>query len=231
MAAILEGDTDASRLSASGSVWVTGKSITSQSGLAAEGSLLLQDSSDMIGFVFIQAMATSVAHFVFHGGVQQVGHSHMPTGYEFTRSRRHLGQQSFFDESRSRFQAGKRGAIGIEPQRSGLRLPILRAHQHPGPFAEGVGWILCYYGLQRGDLLAAGIQYIAGVAKEMLCCQAIISGAGACNSGRRDGNQQNWSRYRSDASLEFHTAPPVAPRNSAIYRSTAMQGNADASQI
>jgi hypothetical protein len=107
--------------------------IASQSGLAAEGSLLLQDSSDMIGFVFIQTVAKSVGHFVFHSGVQQVRHAHVPTGYEFTRSSRHLGHQSFFDEGRSRFQAGKRGAIGIEPQHSGLRLPILRAHQHPSP--------------------------------------------------------------------------------------------------
>src|ERR1700722_15689190 len=112
MAALLEGDTDAARLSVSASrlsvnrsVCAMGKNIASQSGLAAEGLLLLQDLGDVIGFVFVQTAAEGVAHFVFHGGIQQIRHDHMPTGYEFTRPARYLGDQSFFNEGRSRFQA------------------------------------------------------------------------------------------------------------------------------
>ena len=54
---------------ASGEFPATNFWISSQSELAAERSLLLQASHDMIGFVFIQAMANRMTHFVFHGGV------------------------------------------------------------------------------------------------------------------------------------------------------------------
>jgi hypothetical protein len=67
MAGILEGDTDASRLSVNGSVCATGKNIRSQSSFPAEGSVLIQDLSDMVGFVFVRTEAKGVSDFVHQG--------------------------------------------------------------------------------------------------------------------------------------------------------------------
>jgi hypothetical protein len=63
----------------------------SQSGLAGERTVLLQDSRDMISFALVPGVTNRVRHFVFYSGVQQFSHAQVPACDKVTGSARHFG--------------------------------------------------------------------------------------------------------------------------------------------
>src|ERR1700722_12721978 len=109
-----------------------------------------------------------MAQFVANRKFEKRGHGPLPLPHQFRSALRMVEEESFFDKGFPRFQCCESGAVRIQSQHPGNRLPVIGANQNPCPVPQRLDRVASQDTFQLKNVLLALREWITRMTMEFL---------------------------------------------------------------